>query len=294
MNSINSERSRPVNKSYKSKRHFFTLLEVLVSMGVFTILMLALMQFFSAAQTVWEKSGSRTETFENARLAVQMLKQDLANAFYGDPDHNMGSLQFFSYNNGSSQKNLTFAAEQNGVLAEVDYCWDATDSACTFSVAVVNGDVESSTNWVTKNTAWINDVRNAAHTELLRNVMFFDVKGQYWAGAGTLSSLGTPPNGAPAYLEKRPPALVYITLGVIREDALEKLGRMLAVPVTDISTAENRKKIYAGIRPWFGEVFDANGFFKKDSLNDGEANLPQRRLIYEGTQFFNILVHIDR
>ena len=287
-----------MNKSYKSKRHFFTLLEVLVSMGVFTILMLALMQFFSAAQTVWEKSGSRTETFENARLAVQMLKQDLANAFYGDPDHNMSSLQFFSYNNGSSQKNLTFAAEQNGVLAEVDYCWasenDATDSACTFSVAVVNGDVESSTNWVTRNTAWINDVRNAAHTELLRNVMFFDVQGQYWTGTGTLSPLGTPPNGAPAYLANRPPALVYITLGVIREDALEKLGRMLSTPVTDLTLPANRRTVFQGIRTWFNDVFDANGFFIRTSLDAGQSNLPQRRLIYEGTQFFNILVHIDR
>ena len=71
----------------------------------------------------------------------------------------------------------------------------------------------------------------------MRNVLFFDVKGQYWTGAGTLSSLGTPPNGAPAYLEKRPPALVYITLGVIREDALEKLGRMLAVPLLPQTTS---------------------------------------------------------
>ena len=95
-----------MNQICRKKRHFFTLLEVLVSMGVFTILMLALMQFFSAAQTVWEKSGSRTETFENARLAIQMLRQDLANAFYGDPDHNMVSLQFFSYNNASYFKGV--------------------------------------------------------------------------------------------------------------------------------------------------------------------------------------------
>ena len=34
------------------RKNFFTLLEVMISMGVFTVLMLALMQFFTTAQDV--------------------------------------------------------------------------------------------------------------------------------------------------------------------------------------------------------------------------------------------------
>lgn len=288
-----------MNQICRKKRHFFTLLEVLVSMGVFTILMLALMQFFSAAQTVWEKSGSRTETFENARLAIQMLRQDLANAFYGDPDHNMASLQFFSYNNASGQKNLSFASERSGVLTALDYCWasesHATDSACTLSLSEIRGDtIDLDTqNWITKNINWITDVRNRPHTELLQNVIFFDIKTQYWNG-GTLSGLAEPGISPSNDMEKRPPALVYMTIGVIREDTLENLGRMLATPVTDLTLPANRRTVFQGIRTWFNAVFDANGFFIRTSLDEGQSNLPQRRLIYEGTQFFNILVHIDR
>ena len=54
----------------KNKKSFFTLLEVLVSMGVFSLLMLALMQFFSAAQGVWERTGSKAEIFESAKTTM--------------------------------------------------------------------------------------------------------------------------------------------------------------------------------------------------------------------------------
>ena len=104
-------------------KNLFTLLEVLVSMGVFSLLMLALMQFFSAAQGVWEKSGSKSELFDSARVAAQLLTEDLTTAFYGDEEHDMSKYKF--YQNDTTR--LTFAAQRSGGLTEVDYNWNTTN-----------------------------------------------------------------------------------------------------------------------------------------------------------------------
>lgn len=55
----------------------FTLLELLVSMGVFAILMFALMQFFTSAQSIWTRSNTRYDMYDNARLALNLMATDL-------------------------------------------------------------------------------------------------------------------------------------------------------------------------------------------------------------------------
>ena len=60
----------------------FTLIELIVAMGVFTMLMAALMQFFGSAQKLWIASSSKTETFENARTALEMISKDIQSIYY--------------------------------------------------------------------------------------------------------------------------------------------------------------------------------------------------------------------
>lgn len=60
----------------------FTLIEVLVSMAVFTILMLALMQFFGSAQKLWVTTDQKNSMFENARIALDFMSRDIQSVFY--------------------------------------------------------------------------------------------------------------------------------------------------------------------------------------------------------------------
>ena len=62
----------------------FTLLELFVSMGVFAILMLALMQFFTSAQSIWTRSNTRYDMYDNARLALNLMATDLQCLYYDD------------------------------------------------------------------------------------------------------------------------------------------------------------------------------------------------------------------
>lgn len=64
------------------RKRLFTLVEVIVSMAVFALLMLGLMQFFSSAQGLWTTTGNQVSTYEEARTAMNMMAADLMCAYY--------------------------------------------------------------------------------------------------------------------------------------------------------------------------------------------------------------------
>ncbi len=60
-----------------ASRHYFTMIELLVAMGVLALLMLMLVQFFGGAQTVWTQTATNTRVYENARVALELIQRDL-------------------------------------------------------------------------------------------------------------------------------------------------------------------------------------------------------------------------
>ncbi len=66
---------------YKNKKSRFTLVELLVSLGVFSLLLIVFMQFFSGARLVWSNSEKRTQVYANVRIAMDMFSL-LINSYY--------------------------------------------------------------------------------------------------------------------------------------------------------------------------------------------------------------------
>lgn len=319
-----------MNRRYKNSRRFFTLLEVLVSMGVFTILMLALMQFFSATQTVWERSGNRTETYESARMVCQMLREDLAAAFYGDSGHNMSDHLLFEYDiidvsDAKGVKHLTFGTERDEGLCAVDYRYypfdkdTAEEKICTLFIKKEEFSV-SAAHWISKGSSWVDNLQNKAidinKEQLLKNVIYFEINTRIWKVVGNelkIQNFAPHPQATAIEnnisadkgneIQKRPPPQVYITIGVVSEDALEKIARSYG-KMGALNDDDNRKaaletimvKQGSATNSLFDDVFDTTTIVKaKSDALDGEgANQQRRRWLLEGTQFFNILVHIDR
>ncbi len=58
----------------------FTLIEIAVAMSIFALLMLILMQIFSATQNVWRTSSGKTDTYESARVVLDLLGNGLESA----------------------------------------------------------------------------------------------------------------------------------------------------------------------------------------------------------------------
>ena len=61
----------------KLKKSNFTLLELIISMGIFVILLFIISIIFTSAQRVWTQSAAKMEVFENARVAMDMMTRDL-------------------------------------------------------------------------------------------------------------------------------------------------------------------------------------------------------------------------
>lgn len=217
----------------KIKKSFFTLLEVLVSMGVFSLLMLALMQFFSAAQGVWERTGNKAELFESAKTTMDIIATDLACAYY-EMDHD-SNYQFFQISSSDSTQ-VVFAAQKEDGNAQLGYKWVSstwklyryeTKEADVFSP----GTVTPSGNWFTRSgkTAWISGMIPSTpdDTKLLaESVLDFSVT------AYKKNALTTPITVSASASDKFPD-VVMVSMTLLSNEAHEKLRNRFADKTTD-------------------------------------------------------------
>ena len=60
----------------------FTLVELILAMSIFAVLMLILMQIFGSTQDVWRKTGAKADSYESARIALNIITEDLNSAIY--------------------------------------------------------------------------------------------------------------------------------------------------------------------------------------------------------------------
>ncbi|MBQ9337069.1 MAG: hypothetical protein IJS14_07235 [Lentisphaeria bacterium] len=287
-------------------KQFFTLLEVMVSMGVFALLMLALMQFFSAAQSAWERSGGKAELFDSARIATQLLYNDLSASFYGDQYHVMGDAgdKYIFYKTGTadSKVHLTFAAMRGGTdgLTEVDYEWDPATlnlSVRELSESSVSAATLGADGWVNyPSNTWITNIRGADASTIAENILMFEVRNFYYNDS---TPTATPPDDSVKY---RPPALVFVTFAALSSAGYEKLE--LAMKAVNPSVSDS--DIRSTARTFFtsmlksgktDEFADADEAIKL-SGSDPEAYkgiaIPAKQILFDHVQFFKVMVPVNR
>ena len=61
--------------------HRFTLVEILVSMAVFSILLVLMMQFFSGARTLWTANENRSVVYSDASVALDLMSTLLQSTY---------------------------------------------------------------------------------------------------------------------------------------------------------------------------------------------------------------------
>ena len=71
----------------------FTLVEVLIAMSVLSVFLLGLMQFYSSTESVLSSGVERTELFERARIAMDMMANDLTCVYYSQTDDDITAFQ---------------------------------------------------------------------------------------------------------------------------------------------------------------------------------------------------------
>ncbi len=261
----------------KNKKSFFTLLEVLVSMGVFALLMLALMQFFSAAQGVWERTGNKAELFESAKTTMDIIANDLACAYY-EMDHD-SNYQFFQISSSDS-KQVVFAAQKEDGNAQIAYGWDnGTWKIYRYikkeSDIFIAGTVIPSENWFTRSgkTAWITDMSGSSANPawkddkycLAENVLDFSV-------TAYKKTVINDPITFSASAGDKFPDVVIVSMTLLSNDAHEKLHNRFA--------SESDKD--AAIRTLFNT--DTFQYIKPDGSDSLESEKKTvRQMLFDGT-----------
>lgn len=149
----------------------FTLVEVLISMTVLSIFMLGLLQFYNMSQSTMSLAADRTELFERARVAMDMMSNDIACIYYSQDDKEKHEVSF-KKNSDSSFSVSTLRPEKllksNGKypvtnILGVKYEWDESNRIINYS-----SDQD-------RDTFNINEASFGKKTELIEGVTQFKV-----------------------------------------------------------------------------------------------------------------------
>jgi type II secretory pathway pseudopilin PulG len=75
-------------------RHY-TIVEVMVAMGVFLVMMTIMMQFFTSAQKVWNLASKRNMMYADARVAMNLMTRELQSMLYDNDNDGTGIYPFW-------------------------------------------------------------------------------------------------------------------------------------------------------------------------------------------------------
>lgn len=104
----------------------FTLVELLIAMSVLSVFLLGLMQFYTTTEDVMSAGANRTELFERARVAMDMMANDITCMYYSQTDKSMSPFEY----TGTSFKVATVRPEKLQTSAKTSivgaqYSWDS-------------------------------------------------------------------------------------------------------------------------------------------------------------------------
>ncbi|WP_303056085.1 PilW family protein [Victivallis vadensis] len=91
---------------YYGRKKFFTLVELLVAMSVFSILLVLMMQFFSGSQKLWVNTEQKTNLYSDARIAMDLMSTLLQNTFYAT-----GGVPFLIKNGTTENAQIYFPTQ---------------------------------------------------------------------------------------------------------------------------------------------------------------------------------------
>ena len=156
----------------------FTLVEVLIAMSVLSVFLLGLMQFYSSTETVLSSGVERTEMFERARIAMDMMANDLTCIYYSQTDDDLTPFEYSenSYFQVSTVRPEKLNTEAKTNIVGAKYSWNTSKQTLVYSYS-------------DKDTFDVKSATFGNDTELVEGVTDFSVKPYYGNGKKILPSL---------------------------------------------------------------------------------------------------------
>ncbi|MFA6717189.1 MAG: hypothetical protein WCS27_17555, partial [Victivallaceae bacterium] len=77
-------------------RHY-TIVEVMMAMGIFLVMMTIMMQFFTSAQEIWNNSSKRNMLYSDARVAMNLMTREIQSMLYRNDETDGTGIYPFWY-----------------------------------------------------------------------------------------------------------------------------------------------------------------------------------------------------
>ena len=230
-----------MNKKTIVKNHF-TLVELLVSMAIFSVLLLVSMQIFSSSRRLWLNAENKNKIYAEARTAMEFITSRIQTQAYTenmpfliDRQDPKDSKMFFPTampmnrkdENGKERDKISmrfigFSRSEDGILRMHIYSDEGKlrsfqENMPPFARKKQSGEAstyEAACKTVMKNTVDKNDYSGEEHNciELMENVVHFELSPRYRVGY----LMGVQPGAVYIASSKNsPPYKLDITLGVI-------------------------------------------------------------------------------
>ena len=193
----------------------FTLVEVLIAMSVLSVFLLGLMQFYTSTETVLSNGVERTEMFERARIAMDMMANDLTCVYYSQTDDDL--IPFRS--SGSSFEASTVRQEKVNTKAKTNIV--GVKYALEGRKLVYSHDTKG-------DTFSVSDASFGDKTELVDGVTKFEVTPIYGKAGGAEFT--------------RLPVFVVIRMALVDKKTMKRLEANSSLK-TDDKTREFRRMI---------------------------------------------------
>ena len=108
-----------------SKKHIirhYTIVEVMVAMGIFLIMMTIMMQFFTSAQKVWNLASKKNMLYADARVAMNLMTRELQSMLFSntETDGNDYYPFWYEWSDYDDDEPLPAVAHTNSRRTELD------------------------------------------------------------------------------------------------------------------------------------------------------------------------------
>ncbi len=79
----------------KNNIRHYTIVEVMMAMGIFLVMMTIMMQFFTSAQKVWNLASKKNMLYADARVAMNLMTRELQSMLYDNDNDDTGIYPFW-------------------------------------------------------------------------------------------------------------------------------------------------------------------------------------------------------
>jgi len=180
------------------KKQFFTLIELIVSMAVFSTLMIVVITAFNSAQTSTSSSYDKSMMFENSKIAMDLISRDIQSIYYVN-----GSTPFWNCTPTDSNELLAFVASTS--VKANQYC-TAAESEVKYQLYYTESSNDGNAGWIMRSVT--GNITNDSTPDSLISNAKWNYQGNLTAGLSGAGNAFTEDNDSSDHYEKLVP---YVT-----------------------------------------------------------------------------------